>query len=350
MWQFLRRIYRTYLSEQESGFFLALLLGIAVVFYYIGSYLLPFFISIFTAFMLNELVIKLKGRKVPHLTAVLLIFILFLGTAIIALVFLLPFLWSRLSIFINAIPSILEDLQRWLELLPQKYPDYIREEDIPAFIDQLRQQSTEYGQAILSSSLNSLNQIISFVIYCLLVMVMVFFILKDYSQLGNYLARFLPQERKLLNQLARRMKREILRYVVGKGIEMIIVAGASLIVFLILGLDFSFILALTVGVSVIIPYIGAALATIPVAIVAFAQFGTDNMFYYILLSYLILQFLDGNVLVPYLFSEIVNIHPVSTILAILIFGSLWGFWGVFLAIPLATFIKALVRFWPRTPD
>jgi putative permease len=62
-----------------------------------------------------------------------------------------------------------------------------------------------------------------------------------------------------------------------------------------------------------------------------------------------LQLLDGFVLVPLLFSEVVNLHPISIILAVLIFGSLWGLWGVFFAIPLATFVKALVVSWPREP-
>ena len=62
--------------------------------------------------------------------------------------------------------------------------------------------------------------------------------------------------------------------------------------------------------------------------------------------YLVIQFLDGNVLVPILFSEAVNLHPVAIIVAILVFGGIWGFWGVFFAIPLATLVKALINIWP----
>ena len=65
-----------------------------------------------------------------------------------------------------------------------------------------------------------------------------------------------------------------------------------------------------------------------------------------MVAYAILQLLDGNVLVPLIFSETVNLHPIAIIAAVLIFGGLWGFWGVFFAIPLATFIKALLRAWP----
>ena len=62
--------------------------------------------------------------------------------------------------------------------------------------------------------------------------------------------------------------------------------------------------------------------------------------------YAVIQALDGNVLVPLLFSEVVNLHPVAIIVAVLIFGGLWGFWGVFFAIPLATLFKAILRAWP----
>jgi putative permease len=61
-----------------------------------------------------------------------------------------------------------------------------------------------------------------------------------------------------------------------------------------------------------------------------------------------IQFLDGNLLVPLLFSEVVNLHPVAIIVAVLFFGGIWGFWGVFFAIPLATLVKAVYNAWPRS--
>ena len=101
------------------------------------------------------------------------------------------------------------------------------------------------------------------------------------------------------------------------------------------------------GLSVLIPYIGAALVTVPVALIAFFQWGISSDFMYLMIAYGVIQALDGNVLVPLLFSEAVNLHPVSIIVAVLVFGSLWGFWGVFFAIPLATLVKAVVTAWPQ---
>jgi len=65
--------------------------------------------------------------------------------------------------------------------------------------------------------------------------------------------------------------------------------------------------------------------------------------------YVTIHVLDGNILVPILFSEAVNLHPVAIIVAVLVFGGIWGFWGIFFAIPLATLVKALLNAWPRAP-
>jgi putative permease len=71
---------------------------------------------------------------------------------------------------------------------------------------------------------------------------------------------------------------------------------------------------------------------------------------YVAITYSILQAIDGVLLVPLLFSEAVNLHPVAIIVAILLFGGLWGFWGVFFAIPLATAVKAILNAWPTLSD
>ena len=136
-------------------------------------------------------------------------------------------------------------------------------------------------------------------------------------------------------------------YIRGKAIEILIVGAVSYVAFLILGLNYAALLALAVGLSVLIPYIGAAVVTVPVLLVAFLQWGWGSEFFTVCIVYGVIQALDGNVLVPLLFSEAVNMHPVAIIVAVLVFGGLWGFWGIFFAIPLATLFKAILYAWPR---
>jgi putative permease len=143
------------------------------------------------------------------------------------------------------------------------------------------------------------------------------------------------------------MNTQMANYVRGKAIEMLIVGCVSYVAFLILGLNYAALLALLVGLSVIVPFVGAFLVTIPIAMVAYLQWGWGGDLFLLLGVYAIIQALDGNVLVPLLFSEAVNLHPVAIILAVILFGGFWGFWGVFFSIPLATLVKALYNAWPN---
>ena len=131
----------------------------------------------------------------------------------------------------------------------------------------------------------------------------------------------------------------------GKIVEIIIVGSISFFVFTAMGLQYSLLLGLLVGFSVLIPYIGATVVTIPVALIAYFQFGFSDGFGWVLLAYGIIQAIDGNVIVPVLFSEAVNLHPVAIIVAVLFFGGIWGFLGVFFAIPLATLVQAVMKAW-----
>ena len=115
-----------------------------------------------------------------------------------------------------------------------------------------------------------------------------------------------------------------------------------------LGLKYSLLLSFICGVSVIIPYIGAFAATIPIILVGYFQWGTSAEFWYVIIGHLIIQVVDGNIIVPILFSDAVNIHPLAILIAILFFGSIWGLWGVFFAIPLAVFLNTLINIWPIT--
>ena len=136
----------------------------------------------------------------------------------------------------------------------------------------------------------------------------------------------------------------------GKFWEILIIWGVSWITFYFLELKFAMLIGLLVGLSVIVPYIGVTVTTIPVGLMGFFQWGPGQELVYLLIAYGVIQLLDGNLLAPLLLSEVVNIHPVGIITAVLFFGGIWGFWGVFFAIPLATLVLAVLKAWPRRED
>ena len=184
-------------------------------------------------------------------------------------------------------------------------------------------------------------------VYLILMPLLVFFFLKDRDLILGWFKRYMPRHRAIAGTVWADVDRQISNYVRGKFWEILIVWAVSFITFSAFGLNYAMLLALLVGLSVIIPYIGASVVTVPVVLIAWFQWGWSAYFVWLTVAYLIIQALDGNVLVPLLFSEVVDLHPVAIIVAILVFGGLWGFWGVFFAIPLATVVQAILCAWPR---
>ena len=211
----------------------------------------------------------------------------------------------------------------------------------------IRAEVGRLGQRALSISLSSIIGLITIMVYLILVPLLVFFFLKDKQKILAWVQGFMPVDDILVRQVWREVNDKIGNYVRGKFMEIVIVWFVTYLTFALLGLNYAMLLSVLVGLSVIIPYVGAALVTLPVAFVAYVQWGPDTQFWYVLFAYGVIQFLDGNLLVPLLFSEVVNLHPVAIITAVLLFGGIWGIWGVFFAIPLATLVQAVLNAWPR---
>ncbi|SEM08036.1 AI-2E family transporter [Halomonas caseinilytica] len=336
-----------YFSDEEAVILLlVLVLGFAVVIW-LGQMLAPFLTALVIAFLLQGAVNGLTRRRVPHLLAVLLVFLGFLGVLLAMALILMPLIWNQMVNLLQETPRMFASGQSLLDDLQARYPQLVTPDQIQSWIGMAGREMTQLGQRALSLSLASLGNVLSLIIYLVLVPILVFFMLKDRDRLVGFTMSLLPQRRELMTRIWHEMDDQIANYVRGKFIEIIIVGSVAFFTFICFGLPYSALLAVLVGLSVLVPYIGAALATLPVAAVAGFHFGISDQFLYVLIAYGVIQALDGNVLVPVLFSEAVNLHPVSIILAVLFFGGIWGFWGIFFAIPLATLLKALVYAWPR---
>mgnify|MGYP001826890826 FL=1 len=316
----------------------------------LGAWLAPMFASIVIAYLLEAMVSRLKKLGMPRLLAVIIVFLLFLTALFFLLFGLVPIVSRQLSQLVQQFPSYIAQGQVLLKQLPESYPDLISAEQVELIIAQLGQEMATLGQQLLGWSLASVASVIGLVVYLVLVPVLVFFLLKDKELIVGWITDRMPKDRSLVNRVWVESELQIANYVRGKTVEIVIVGAVTYVTFMVLGLDYAALLATLVGFSVLVPYIGAAVATIPIALVAFFQFGWGWDFGQVMIAYAIIQALDGNLLVPLLFSEVVNLHPVAIILAILVFGGLWGFWGIFFAIPLATFIKAVMNAWPKKEE
>jgi len=345
--EIIRNWFHRHLSDpQVIGLAVVLLSGF-VIMYAAGDMLAPVIASIIIAYLLEGLVTHLEGRGSPRLAAVIIVFSAFMAFLVFVTFGLMPLLSRQATQLVQELPNMIARGQDILLTLPERYPRLFSEEQVRDLISSIRAETVAFGQFAVSVSFASVVGIIAWIVYLVLMPLMVFFFMKDKTRIVEWMTGFLPTDRDLLGQVWRDVDLQIGNYVRGKFIEIVIVWVATYITFAFLGLQFSMLLGAVVGLSVLIPYIGAVTVTIPVALVAYFQWGFTADFGWLLLAYFVIQALDGNLLVPVLFSEAVNLHPVAIIVAILGFGGVWGFWGVFFAIPLATLVQAVLKAWPR---
>ena len=222
----------------------------------------------------------------------------------------------------------------------------VNSDQISVFFQAVSSELSSITQNIVKSSISGIQSTITVLLYIILFPILVYFFLFDRKNIIEGCLRIIPGDRAMLSQVWSEMDVQLSNYVRGKVLEIFIVGIAAAILFASFGLNYGALLAVLVGLSVLIPYVGAFSITIPIVIIGLLQFGLGTQFYLLIGLYLLLQFLDGNLLVPIIFSEAVKLHPIVIILAVFIFGSLFGFWGVFFSIPLATFIKAVWNAWP----
>ena len=352
MYRVFQQLIHRYFSDEEAVILLMVIVGVMLTLYWFGQTLTPAIASLIIAYIFAPLVEKMVKVKVPYLLAVFIVFLIFVSILLVALFGLMPLLVGQTTNLVAEVPRMFFELQQQILVLPDKFPDVISNEMAQQWVgylnsSEMNQQFAGVAGQIVSISLSTLPGFLSLAVYLVIVPVLVFFMLKDRDELWNQLLSLLPRRRRLMNEIAEEMNQQIANYIRGKVIEILIVGAVAFVVFSFLGLQYKELLALLVGLSVLIPYIGAIVVTVPIAVIAMFQFGISNEFWMVLGAYTVIQALDGNVLVPILFSEAVNLSPTAIIIAVLFFGGIWGFWGVFFAIPLATLLKAIYNAWPK---
>lgn len=317
---------------------------LAIVFF--GTMLAPLIAALIFAFLLQGVVKLCMRLSLSRLVSVHLAFVFFVGIVAALLLFLLPLIGRQIGNLVNALPNLIGRLQDILNSLPTRYPKLVSENQIQTWVDFITIQAQESSQWLLTASINFLPNFLNIIIYLVLVPILVYFLLRDGNVLMDFINSLLPKKKALITRVGREMHAQTSNYLRGKAIEILLVGSVTYVCFLAFGLNYALLLSVLVGLSVLVPFIGAAVVTVPVAGVAFLQWGWSGETAWLIAVYGLIQMLDGNVLVPLLFSEAVNLHPVSIIIAVLVFGGIWGFWGVFFAIPLATLIKATYTAWP----
>ena len=348
MLKFFKDWYNTHLTDPNQVALALLILFITLITYVLLATVVPILVAIILAYMLEGIVKSVSEKyNLQRTSAVLSIYISFLILSFMTVIILVPLMLNQISLFIKSLPSMLERGKDLLISSSNSQFSLFSQSQISEILSAINSEITMLGSSIISFSLSSAGSLVETIVYIIIVPIIIFFLLYDKDNINDWFKKFFPEKLDLSRKAYAELDLKLGNYIRCKLIEIIIVWVASTFFFAVLGLNYSLLLGFLCGISVIIPYVGAIAVTIPIMVVAFFQWGTSSDFWYVIIAHTLIQIIDGNVVVPLLFSDAVNLHPLAILISILFFGTIWGIWGVFFAIPLAVLFNTLLTIWPR---
>lgn len=256
---------------------------------------------------------------------------------------LVPIVFKQLVVFFNDLPFIIQKIKIITYKIIKYYPNFFPKEQTNILFSNVILYVQSIGKTVINASLLSIVIITKWIVYFFLIPILIFFFLKDHKKIMKTFLITMPEKSKFWKNVWDATYIQLNNYVRGKIIEILIVSLITLILFRYYNIVYSDLLAFIVGFSVIVPYVGIMVISIPIFIISAIQLGFSSDFFYMITFYIIIQFLDGNLLVPILFSEAVKLHPITIIFSVIVLGSLFKIYGLFFAIPIAIIIKAVIK-------
>ncbi len=260
-----------YFSHEEAIYLVVMLVAGFLVLFLFGGVLAPILTGLVIAFLLQGVVRRMMNWHIPEWVAVQIAFLLFAGAMVTFLVFLVPLVWQQLRALMGALPEVMVRLREIGHDLADRFPDLITQAQIDQWFASATSQMGTLSGTVLETLVANVPSLFGLLIYVVLVPISVFFFLKDREKMMVWFMSLLPDERPMLDQVGTEMNQQLANYVRGKAVEILIVGGVTFATFSFMGLNYSALLSLFVGLSVLIPFIGAAVVTIPVALVAIIQ-------------------------------------------------------------------------------
>ncbi|MBL4875805.1 MAG: AI-2E family transporter [Cohaesibacteraceae bacterium] len=331
-------------------FWCSTLIVMIVGLYVFRSILLPFVAGMALAYMLDPVADRLQSIGCSRLWSTIIILLLFVIVFLMSLMIIIPILGSQLLSFIESLPGYVKSLQQVLTKTSESGLDLFLDksiaEKIRASFGSIVDEGAQWLAKLLGSVLSGGEAILNILSLLVITPVVAFYLLWDWDQMVDKIDSWLPrQHQKLIRTLAKEMDAVVADFVRGQmtlGLVMGIFYAACL---MIVGLKFGLLIGLGAGFIRFIPYVGAILGFVVAGGVALVQFWPDPTPILITVAIFVVgQFLEGNVLQPYLVGDKIGLHPVWLMFALLAFGTLFGFVGLLIAVPTAAAIGVLVRY------
>jgi len=312
--------------------------------WFMGQVLLPFIVGGAIAYVLDPLADRLEARGFTRIWATVVIFLLSILIFLAALLLVLPTLVGQVIAFIEAAPGFYETVR---DVLVERFPSLIQEDSTArqTIADIIETARSQIG-GVVSSVLSSAGSVMNSLVVLVVAPVVAFYLLLDWDRMVAGIDDLLPRDHApVLRELATDINRTLASFVRGQGTVCLILGTFYAIALMLVGLQFGLVVGLVAGLLTFIPYVGALVGGVLSIGLALFQFWGDWVWIAAVAAvFMVGQAVEGNILTPKLVGSSVGLHPVWLLFALAAFGSLFGFVGMLVAVPIAAMIGVLARY------
>lgn len=314
------------------------------VLWFFGNVMVPFLVGGAIAYFLDPVADRLERLGLSRVMATSLISIFALLVVVLLVLSVIPTLVSQLTALINAAPDIAHRMQMFLV---DRFPQLSDETStIRQTLAQLASVIQSKGGELANGLLNSALSVISAVVFIVVVPVVAFYLLLDWDSMVARIDALVPRDHTAtVRSLALQIDTVLAGFVRGQVSVCLILGTYYSVALMLAGLQFGLIVGAIAGTITFIPYVGALIGGALALGLALFQFWGDWLSIGLVAAIFVVgQFLEGNVLTPKLVGKSVGLHPVWLLFALSGFGSVFGFVGMLVAVPMAAAIGVLTRF------
>jgi predicted PurR-regulated permease PerM len=327
----------------------ALYWGIATIIflllmYALGNVIMPFILGGAIAYILDPVADRLERLGLSRSLSVAIIALVALFVFVLLVLLVIPTLITQASQLIETAPQLFDTLQNWLTT---RFPEILVEgSTIRTQLDNIGNMIQSRGGEVLNTVLSSALGLVNMVVLLVVVPVVAIYLLLDWDKMTARIDALLPRDHvDTIRHLACKIDRTLASFIRGQGLVCLILGTFYAVALALVGLNFGLVVGAIAGALTFIPYVGAIVGgSLALGLALFQFWGEWPWLIAVYAIFQSGQFVEGNILTPKLVGSSVGLHPVWLLFALSVFGSLFGFVGLLVAVPVAAVIGVLARF------
>lgn len=315
-----------------------------VVLWALGDVLLPFVIGSTIAYFIDPMADRLERAGLSRMAATAVITFLAILVFVVVTLLVVPTLVSQTIGLIKVMPQVMRDLQAFLT---DTFPSMLDESStLRKTLISIGETIQSQGGEVLNSLVGSALKVANVLVFFVVVPVVTIYMLLDWDRMIARIDSLLPRDHApVIRRLASEIDATLASFIRGMGTVCLILGTYYAITLMLVGLQFGLVVGFIAGLVTFIPYLGAVIGgALAIGLALFQFWGDWASIGLVVIVFVVGQMIEGNFLTPRLVGKSVGLHPVWLLLALSVFGSMFGFLGLLIAVPMAAALGVLTRF------